>query len=92
CPTGGCCSKYGYCGTTSDYCSSGNCQPAYGTCTAPPPPGSTTPDGTCGNVSNGNNHGYICKTGQCCSKYGWCGTTIDYCGTGCQLAFGTCPA
>lgn len=28
-----------------------------------------TPDETCGNVSNGANHGYTCATGDCCSQY-----------------------
>ncbi|KAK6096253.1 hypothetical protein MT418_004105 [Batrachochytrium dendrobatidis] len=27
---------------------------------------------------------------ECCSQYGWCGTTNDYCGLGCQSAFGRC--
>ncbi|KAF2877526.1 hypothetical protein BDV95DRAFT_150887 [Massariosphaeria phaeospora] len=39
--------------------------------------------------------GYTCKGskfGDCCSQYGWCGRTKDYCGNGCQLAFGTCSA
>ena len=25
-----------------------------------------------------------CASGLCCSKYGYCGTTSDYCGDGCQ--------
>ena len=25
-----------------------------------------------------------CASGLCCSKYGYCGTTSAYCGTGCQ--------
>lgn len=28
--------------------------------------------------------GAVCPDGQCCSQYGWCGSTSDYCGTGCQ--------
>ncbi|CAL5402190.1 unnamed protein product [Camellia sinensis] len=28
--------------------------------------------------------GALCPGGLCCSKYGWCGTTYDYCGPGCQ--------
>ncbi|XP_021740345.1 basic endochitinase-like [Chenopodium quinoa] len=28
--------------------------------------------------------GALCPNGLCCSEYGWCGTTPDYCGTGCQ--------
>jgi hypothetical protein len=30
--------------------------------------------------------------GNCCSAHGWCGTTTDYCGVGCQSAFGTCSS
>ncbi|KAE9370869.1 carbohydrate-binding module family 18 [Stipitochalara longipes BDJ] len=42
-------------------------------------------DGTCGPAHGGT----ICDpnstvyTGGCCSQYGWCGNTPDYCGTGC---------
>jgi chitinase len=25
-----------------------------------------------------------CQSGYCCSKYGYCGTTSEYCGAGCQ--------
>ncbi|GLT54418.1 hypothetical protein SLA2020_276180 [Shorea laevis] len=28
--------------------------------------------------------GAVCANGLCCSKFGFCGTTTDYCGTGCQ--------
>ncbi|GMY05310.1 endochitinase 2-like [Fagus crenata] len=28
--------------------------------------------------------GALCPGGQCCSQYGWCGTTADYCTNGCQ--------
>nr|AAT40736.1 basic chitinase 2-1 [Nepenthes khasiana]AAT40737.1 basic chitinase 2-1 [Nepenthes khasiana] len=28
--------------------------------------------------------GAVCPGGLCCSQYGWCGTTDDYCGAGCQ--------
>ncbi|TGO13015.1 hypothetical protein BTUL_0078g00240 [Botrytis tulipae] len=43
-------------------------------------------DASCGN-------GYTCNGssfGNCCSQYGWCGSTSTYCGTGCQSGFGTC--
>ncbi|OAE29081.1 hypothetical protein AXG93_1626s1080 [Marchantia polymorpha subsp. ruderalis] len=49
CPNNLCCSQWGYCGTTSDYCGT-NCQS--GPCTGssprppPPPPPSGTPPGT----------------------------------------------
>lgn len=32
--------------------------------------------------------GALCPGGQCCSKYGWCGTAPDYCSTGCQSQCG----
>eukprot|EP00835_Amoeboradix_gromovi_P006138 NODE_670_length_5356_cov_0.415066.p1 type:complete len:183 gc:universal NODE_670_length_5356_cov_0.415066:4087-4635(+) len=32
----------------------------------------------------------FCPTIQCCSQYGFCGTTAAHCGTGCQSAFGMC--
>ncbi|XP_010242848.1 PREDICTED: basic endochitinase-like [Nelumbo nucifera] len=28
--------------------------------------------------------GALCPGGLCCSQYGWCGNTGDYCGEGCQ--------
>ncbi|RVW48420.1 hypothetical protein VitviT2T_003208 [Vitis vinifera] len=28
--------------------------------------------------------GRVCPGGACCSKFGWCGNTADYCGSGCQ--------
>jgi len=31
-----------------------------------------------------------CSKGECCSKYGYCGTSIDHCGTGCQASYGRC--
>ncbi|KAK3307210.1 carbohydrate-binding module family 18 protein [Chaetomium strumarium] len=54
------------------------------------PPTSTSPsvstDGTCGD-------GVTCagsRFGNCCSAHGFCGSTDDYCGDGCQPGFGTC--
>lgn len=49
--------------------------------TRPTPP--PTLDGTCGK----DNDGRTCKgwtTGECCSKWGWCGIDVTYCGEGCQ--------
>lgn len=45
-------------------------------------------DGECGN-------GLTClgsSYGSCCSEHGWCGSTDDHCGVGCQAAFGVCGA
>jgi len=37
----------------------------------------------------GPEYGY-CEAYECCSQYGWCGTTDDHCGKGCQSEFGDC--
>ncbi|DBA86760.1 hypothetical protein WJX77_007209 [Trebouxia sp. C0004] len=45
CPSGSCCSQFGYCGSSAAYCS-GGCQSAYGTCTSTltsPPSTPSTP-------------------------------------------------
>ncbi|KAI1080704.1 glycosyl hydrolase family 61-domain-containing protein [Whalleya microplaca] len=45
-------------------------------------------DGTCG-----GDGGFSCEGspwGNCCSPKNWCGSSLDYCGMGCQSAFGTC--
>jgi len=31
-----------------------------------------------------------CSNGMCCSKWNYCGTTEEYCGDGCQPAYGLC--
>ncbi|KAI9649729.1 hypothetical protein NHQ30_002310 [Ciborinia camelliae] len=46
-------------------------------------------DGNCG----GDGTGQTCKGssfGNCCSQAGYCGSTGDYCGMGCQANFGVC--
>jgi len=82
-----CCSRYGYCGVTNEYCDIG-CQSGFGICN-PSDSGNISPilspNGTCG-----RNNGYSWKPGYCCSQYGYCGATTDHCGTGCQSDFGEC--
>ncbi|OQN96073.1 hypothetical protein B0A48_17873 [Cryoendolithus antarcticus] len=46
-------------------------------------------DGRCGGSS-----GYTCagsSFGQCCSIYGWCGVSQDFCGDACDALAGNCP-
>jgi len=90
CPSGQCCSKYGYCGTTTAYCGK-NCQSNYGQCANSNDSGSTS--GNSSKISTngkcGKDNG-ICPNNECCSKYGYCGTTTAYCGKGCQSEFGKC--
>ncbi|EDU51408.1 CDA1 xylanase chitin deacetylase [Pyrenophora tritici-repentis] len=57
---------------------------------APAPTGAVkvSTDATCGGKT-----GFTClgsTFGNCCSVNGWCGSTADYCGTGCQSGFGNC--
>ncbi|ORX85804.1 glycoside hydrolase/deacetylase, partial [Anaeromyces robustus] len=92
CPSGQCCSKYGWCGTESKYCGDG-CQIDYGTCKNNNSSTKTSKinhptstNGRCGiNFDN-----TACPIGECCSKHGWCGNSSDYCGEGCQSEFGEC--
>ncbi|KAH9832355.1 A-agglutinin anchorage subunit-like, partial [Teratosphaeria destructans] len=42
-------------------------------------------DGVCGGSS-----AFTCAPGYCCSAWGYCGQTSDYCGTGCQSQWGQC--
>jgi len=83
CPSGQCCSKYGWCGKSYRHCAvSEGCQSKYGFCSKD----NISNEGKCGK-------GYgKCPSGQCCSKYGWCGKTDDYCAKseGCQSKFGDC--
>ncbi|OUM57138.1 carbohydrate-binding module family 18 protein, partial [Piromyces sp. E2] len=98
CAPGSCCSKYGWCGTSAEYCDT-NCQSEFGDCR-----GSlrekdrcvtnsyeSTPDedlpisyGQCGEGIG------RCVSGSCCSQYGWCGNTSQHCGVGCQPKYGIC--
>ncbi|KAG8629836.1 hypothetical protein KVT40_001455 [Elsinoe batatas] len=53
-----------------------------------PRPSNATPDGSCG-----PENGYTCIgafSGSCCSVYGFCGASADYCGVGCQNGYGIC--
>eukprot|EP00474_Spongospora_subterranea_P011160 CRZ11618.1 hypothetical protein [Spongospora subterranea] len=84
----GCCSQAGFCGITDDFCTTG-CQSQFGKCriSTPAPTQGPMLEGGCG-----ANNGVSCKNSQCCSKFGFCGTTSDYCGLGCQSGFGTCQS
>ena len=82
CPEGQCCSKHGRCGTSKSYCSlDRGCREAYGKCL----PGSAWKP-QCGKKAKGAS----CPHGGCCSQYGFCGTSADYCAAGCQGRYGAC--
>ncbi|KAK9465999.1 hypothetical protein V1512DRAFT_30622 [Lipomyces arxii] len=95
CGNGQCCSAFGWCGTTADYCAYG-CQADFGACLPPKnyisatySSGVATPTNPSGQCGPGLG---VCAAGQCCSPAGWCGTTADYCDAGCQPEYGTCLA
>lgn len=72
--------------STSSTSSSASASP-----TASLPPGQTpTTDGTCGNNKSCLGWQY----GQCCSQFGYCGSSDVYCSpiSGCQASFGICDA
>lgn len=73
---GDCCSANGWCGSTPAHCGSGCLS---GKCIQ----GGVTTDGSCGAGANNA----VCgdwPAGDCCSPTGWCGSTPDHCGVGCQ--------
>jgi hypothetical protein len=102
---GNCCSQYGWCGSAITYCGTG-CQSAFGTCGSSSSASSSSSsktssissttastltvstDGSCSGT--GKNTCLDSTFGNCCSQYGWCGSTTAYCRTGCQAGFGSC--
>lgn len=64
---GDCCSRYGFCGSTAEYCAGGG-------------NGTDTQDGTCGPDHGGTT--CTAQFGNCCSIYGFCGNGTEYCGVG----------
>ena len=70
-----CCSRYGFCGSTPEYCTQPASSPTGNVGQNVTP--STGEAGTCGggNVGNG-----ICpNSNECCSQFGFCGTTPEHC-------------
>ena len=69
CDGGACCSQYGYCGTTADFCGSGCLSQCDGEI-----------DDDSGVDCSATK---MCPGGACCSQYNYCGTTSEFCGAGC---------
>jgi len=94
CPSSQCCSKYGYCGTSDEHClASKGCQSEFGKCTSSTTTTTKKSSATSTNGRCGKDYGYSsCPSGQCCSKYSYCGTSDDHClaSKGCQSEFGKC--
>jgi len=97
CGKGLCKSQWNYCGTGNDFCGNGcQCGSCYskGNSGTPVNNGgnSVTPVNNGGNsgtpVNNGGNSDCSCGAGLCKSQYGYCGTSDEFCGNGCQC--GSC--
>ncbi|ORX57688.1 Metallo-dependent phosphatase [Piromyces finnis] len=83
CPSGKCCSKYGWCSTSNDHCDvDKGCQTKYGILITTSIPYSSS--NRCGS-SYGK-----CRNNECCSRYGWCSNSSSHCGSGCQPLYGRC--
>ncbi|KAF2472769.1 uncharacterized protein BDR25DRAFT_220067, partial [Lindgomyces ingoldianus] len=72
---GPCCSIYGYCGDGKDFCGPGKCYS--GKCD--PDIGGPSINGECGPLFQGNKTCTGTQFGTCCSQYGYCGSTDDFC-------------
>ena len=57
-----------------------------GNAAVPPTQQTISTDGSCSSTVTCIGSGF----GNCCSQYWFCGSTADYCGTGCQAVAGTC--
>jgi hypothetical protein len=73
-----CCSIYGFCGSSSDYCGAENCYS--GNCDTDLGGKSTT--GECGPLFAGDKTCTGTQFGVCCSTSGFCGNSTEYCGVG----------
>ncbi|CAN9115600.1 unnamed protein product [Alternaria alternata] len=77
CVNGACCSSIsGLCGYSPSECGAGNCS---SNCDA---------KAECGQYGKPNKQ--QCPLGVCCSEFGFCGSTSEFCDKGCQKDFGGC--
>ncbi|KAL3768546.1 hypothetical protein ACHAWO_011501 [Cyclotella atomus] len=80
CPVDGeCCSFYGYCGTSAVHCDNQAVASAPVESATSPSTGGAAPSifGTCGDGNVGN--GICVNNNECCSMYGFCGTSEEHC-------------
>ena len=82
CPKGWCCSTFGHCGQSDDFCIK-YCDPKWGECKTQKREVST--DGLCGKKNQKS-----CPDGECCSTHGYCGQSYLHCGLECDSQYGQC--
>lgn len=76
CDNGACCARSGFCGYGPKYCGTNDKSPndiCWSNCDA---------RAECG--QHAKTTGQTCPLNVCCSQYGFCGTTAEFCGDGCQ--------
>lgn len=76
CANGACCGKSGYCGFGAKYCGTSGESPndaCWSNCDA---------HAECG--KDAKKPGTKCPLNVCCSEFGFCGTTDEFCSEGCQ--------
>ncbi|KAI8631443.1 family 18 glycosyl hydrolase [Xylariaceae sp. FL1651] len=78
CVNAACCGTNGLCGYSPTECGAGNCT---SNCDA---------KAQCGQYGMPGQQN--CPLSVCCSQFGFCGSTSDFCDTGCQSGFGGCGA
>ncbi|KAI0418524.1 family 18 glycosyl hydrolase [Xylaria grammica] len=76
CVNAACCGTNGLCGYSPTECGAGNCT---SNCDA---------KAQCGQYGKPGQQD--CPLGVCCSQFGFCGSTSDFCNKGCQDGFGGC--
>ncbi|KAJ4860617.1 polysaccharide deacetylase domain-containing protein [Trichoderma breve] len=90
---GDCCSYFGYCGRSDDYCIT-SCDRNFGVCNLPlgddkvQAPIHDTTNGLCGRAHTATCLHFGKK--KCCSQWGFCGNSEDHCLKGCQKGYGLC--
>lgn len=79
CPYAGyCCSKWGWCGTTPEYCEDDSVAPTPSAVEgAPAAPTYSVDAGQCANGNEGD--GFCPDNSLCCSDWGYCGSGEQYC-------------
>ena len=90
CENGGCCSQWGWCGSTAAHCGEccqSNCNAGVVADEIQDTMDSDDTDDTksqCQAETNTCGPDVQCENGSCCSQWGWCGSTAAHCGECCQ--------
>ena len=81
--------------SSSVYVSSSASQVSSAASATPTTPGEMSRDGSCGGQKGYTCIGFSTLEGvksECCSAWGYCGSSEDHCGAGCNRFYGNCPS